>query len=152
MVERVLGGAEELLVGLRLVERGVVLARHEAHVLDAQRRDDLAKALHTLAPKLGIVGGVCEVAGEDDEVGLLGKPVHGRHRLLQRVLGVGVCSPAVTPVRVRELHEMKVGTGLGRCAPAGEQAGGEGDARQSGELEEIAAILLQHGDGLPQLN
>ena len=48
VVERVVGGAEELLEGLALVERGVVLARHEAHVLDAERRDDLAEALHAL--------------------------------------------------------------------------------------------------------
>jgi hypothetical protein len=47
---------------------------------------------------------------------------------------------------------MEVGAGLGRRALAGEQASREGDARHSGELEEIAAILLQHGYGLPQLN
>jgi hypothetical protein len=35
VVERVVQGAEELLIGLALVERGIVLARHEAHVLDA---------------------------------------------------------------------------------------------------------------------
>ncbi len=129
-----------------------MLARHEAHVFYAQRRDDLAKALHALAPQLGIVGGVRQVAGEDDEIGLLGKPVHRRHGLLQRVLGVGICSATVAPVRVGELHEMEVGAGLGRRALAGEQASREGDARHSGKLEEIAAILLQHGYGLPQLN
>ena len=74
VVEGVVGGAEELLEGFALVERGVVLARHEAHVLDAERRDDLLEALHARAPLLPIVGGVGEVAGEDDEVGLRARP------------------------------------------------------------------------------
>jgi hypothetical protein len=148
VVEGVVRGAEELLVGLAAVERGVVLARHEAHVLHRERRDDLAEALHALAADLGIVGGMGEIAGEDDEVRLLGQAVHGGHRLLQRVLGIGICSPAVTPVRVGELHEMEV-AGLGASLAAREEPGGEGDTGKAGKLEEIAAIGVRHG-GLPE--
>ena len=101
--------------------------------------DDLLEALHARAALLAVVGGVGEVAGEDDEVGLLGEAVHGRHGLLQRVLGVGVCRALVAPVGVGELHEVEVG-GLRRGLPAREEPGGEGDAGQAGKLQEIAAI------------
>ena len=133
VVERVVERAEELLVGLALVERGVVLARHKAHVLDTQRRDDLAEALHALAPQLGIVGGVGEVAGEDDEVGRAREAVHRSDGLFQRVLGIGIGRALVAPVGVGELHEVKV-AGLRRGLGAGEQAGGEGDARYTGQF------------------
>src|SRR4029077_3251463 len=95
VVERVMGGAEELLEGLALVERGVVLARHEADVLDAERAHDLTEALGARAPLIAVFGRMGEVTGEDDEVGLLGKAIHGRHGLLQRVLGIGVCRSAI---------------------------------------------------------
>ena len=114
VVERVVGRTEELAIGLTLVQRGVVLARHEAHVLDGERGDDLAEALHALATQLGIVSGVREIAGEDDEVGLARQTVHGRHGLGQRVLGVGVCSTAVAPMGVGELHEVEVGFAAAR--------------------------------------
>ena len=151
VVEGVVRGAEELLVGLALVERGVVLARHEAHVLDGERRDDLLEALHALAPLLAVVGGVGEVAGEDDEVGLAGEAVHGRHGLLQRVLGVGIGGALVAPVGVGELHEVEVAAACAAACAAREQPGGEGDAGDAGQLEEIATIGVLHGDP-PRMN
>jgi hypothetical protein len=108
VVEGVVRGAEELLVGLALVERRVVLARHEPHVLHGERRDDLLEALQAGAALLAVVRGVGEVAGEDDEIRFGGEPVHGRHRFLERVLGVGVCGALVAPMGVGELHEVEV--------------------------------------------
>ena len=80
VVERVMRRAEEFPVGLAGVERGIVLARHEAHVFYAQRQNDLAEALHAGAALLRVIGRVGKIAGEDDEVRRVGEAVHGRHR------------------------------------------------------------------------
>jgi hypothetical protein len=94
---------------------------------------------------------VGEIAGEDDEVGLLDKPVHGRHRLFERMRGVGIGRAAEAPMGVGELHEMEVAGGLRRGTVGREKVRGECDACYAGKLEEIATIGFQH-EGLPRFH
>jgi hypothetical protein len=90
VVERVAGRAEELLERLPVVERRIVLARHEPHVLDLEGAHDVLEFGHPLAPLLRVVGRMGQVAGEHDEVGRTGHAVDRRDRLLERSLRVRV--------------------------------------------------------------
>jgi hypothetical protein len=108
VVERVVRFAEQLAVRLAPVERRVVLAGHEAHILDVQLADDLLELGEAAAALLRVVGRVREIAGEHDEIGLLGKRVHRGHRLAQRPLRVRVRRPLEAPVGVGHLHEVEV--------------------------------------------
>src|SRR5215510_16183142 len=78
VVEGVMKVAEEFLVGLAAIQRRVVLAGHKAHGLDPELTDNLLELGHPCAPHFGIVGGVGQVAGEDDEVRLLIEAVDRR--------------------------------------------------------------------------
>src|SRR5712691_11850936 len=84
VVEAVVARAEELLPRLPVVERGVVLSRHEANVLVPEALDDVAELGQAPPSLLRIVGGVREVAGEDDEVRLESEAVYRGDRLRQR--------------------------------------------------------------------
>ena len=145
VVERVVRLAEELLVGLALVERRVVLAGHEAHVLHLEFADDVAEFRQALPALLGVVGGVREVAGEHDEVGLLLEAVDGGNGLFERPLGVGVGRSFEAPVRVGQLHEIEIVGGL-RAARERIQARGEYRAAYACQFEEVAPVdAMFHG-------
>jgi hypothetical protein len=90
VIERVVRGAEEFFIGCALVERGIMLAGHQAQRLYLQLGDDRLELAHALLPHRYVVGGVGEIAGEDDEVRLHAHAVDGGDGLLQRhVLGDG---------------------------------------------------------------
>ncbi len=109
VVEAVVAGAEKLLPRLAVVERGVVFPRHEAHVLVLEPLDDVAELAEAPPSLFGIVRGVREVAGEDDEVRLELEAVHRSDRLRQRAARVGIHGRAVeAPVRVGKLDEVEV--------------------------------------------
>ncbi len=135
VVEGVVRLAEELLVGLALVERGVMLAGDEAHGLDLELLDDVAELGEALAALLRVVGRVGQIAGEDDEVGLLRQRVDPGDRLLQRAAGVGVGLVALEPpMAVGQLDEMEIlldPGGLGAFADP--EARGEHHAAKPGE-------------------
>ena len=99
-----------------------------------------------LAPLLAIIRSVRQIAGEDDEVGLVGEAVHRGHSLLERVLGVGIGGALEAPMGVGKLHEMEVAGGLRGGLASGEQPGGKGDAGDAGQLEEVATVGMLHGD------
>ncbi len=146
VVERVVGVAEELLVGLALIERRVVLAGHEADVGHLELLDDVAELGEALAALLAVVGGVGQVAGEDDEIGLLAERVDPRDRLLERVRGVRVGLRAgEAPMGVGQLDEVEI---LLRARSGGAraiaEAGGEHDASEAGELQEFLAAERGH--------
>src|SRR2546426_9311442 len=90
VVERVMRLTEELLVGLAAVEGSVVLSRHEADVLYLERADDLLEFGEALSPHLRVVGRMSQIAGEHDEVGLLGQAVDRCNCFFQRSLCVWI--------------------------------------------------------------
>ncbi len=148
-IEGVVRLAEELLVGRAAVERGIVLAGHEVHILHPQILDDVLELGHALAPLRRIVGGMGQIAGEDDEVGLVGERIDLGHRLAQGALRIGIHRrPLEAPVRIGQLHEVEVladaagvsilVAGLGLGEPG--QAGGEYHASHAGEAQELPAI------------
>jgi len=85
VVKRVMCRPEVLLERLALVERGVVLAWHVALHGRLQSRDDSLELAHALVALGLVVGGVGQVAGEDDEIGLLRERVDRIHRLPEGV-------------------------------------------------------------------
>src|SRR6266576_665206 len=70
VVERVARLAEEFLERLAAVERRVMLARHEMDVLDLELADDFLELRESPAPFLRIIGRMCEISGEHDEIRL----------------------------------------------------------------------------------
>src|SRR5476649_718505 len=144
VVERVVRRAKELLEGGALVERGVVLAGQEAHVLDVEGGDDFLEALHARAALGAVLGRVGQVTGEDDEVGLLRQAVHRDDGLFEGVLGVGIGRALVAPMGVRDLDEMEVAGRLGRRLVGREQACSECDSSHAGELEKVATVDRFH--------
>ena len=108
VVERVMRLTEELLVRFTVIEGSVVLARHEADVLYLEFADDILELGKALPAHLRVVGGMSQVAGEHDKVGLLGQAVYGSNGLLQRPLGVGVGRAFEAPVCIRQLNEIEV--------------------------------------------
>src|SRR5438270_7853553 len=70
MREAVVRRTEELAIRLAVIERGIVLAGHEADLFRAQAGDQLLELRAAPAPLGRIVGGAREIAGENDEVGL----------------------------------------------------------------------------------
>ena len=143
VVEAVVARRRRTLVRLAVVEARIVLARNEADVLDLQLADDGLNSLHA-ALALRVVGGVREIAGEDDEVGLVGQAVDRDDRLFERMLGVGIGRALVAPVGVRDLDEVEVAGRLGRRLVAREQACSECDPGHAGELEEVATVDRFH--------
>jgi hypothetical protein len=155
VVERIVGFAEEFLVRGAAVQGRIVFARHEAHLLDLQGRDDVAELRHPAAPLDGIVGGVREVAGEDDEFRLLRQRVDAGDRLPQRVGGVRIRGTREAPVGVRQLHEEEVLVGGGgRRAGGGcasDQArrvhGAPSEGKQFQQSRRFVMSFLQGGGG-----
>ena len=90
--------AEEFVEGLAAIERRVVLARHEAHVLDLELADDLLELGKALAAQLRVVGGMRQVAGEHDEVRRLGQAVDGGDGFFQGAFGIGIGRALEAPV------------------------------------------------------
>jgi hypothetical protein len=146
VIEAVVAGAEKLLPRLPVVERGVVLSRHEAHVLVPEAFDDVVELGQAPPSLFRIVGGVREVAGEDDEVRLKREAVHRCDRFLQRAARVRIHGRAVeAPVRVRQLDEVEVAVRrVGELGPPGETRG-EYHAAQARQLQKFPAInRLRH--------
>src|SRR5262245_17467856 len=150
VVERAAQGAEQLLVGLAAVQRGVVLAGQELQVEPPQSADDLLELPHPLAPLVVVVRRVREVAREDDEVGFERRLVDRPHDPLQRGRGLGVHGGvAEAPVGVGELEEEEVLV-RGRAVPAllcarsaAAQARGEDDtASETEDPQEIATMMI----------
>ena len=140
VVEDIVGGTEELLVRRAAVQRGIVLAGHEAHVLDLELADDGLELSQTPTPLDGVVGGVRQVAREDDEVGRFLQLVDRGDRLAQRDIGIGVGRTLETPMRVRELNEIEL-TIAASCRRAAGEPGGEDDtAACGGQVQEISAF------------
>ncbi len=156
VVEGVVQLAEELLEGLAVVERGVVLAGQIPHGLHLEPAGDVLEALHALLPLFGVVGRVREVAGEDDEVRLLLEAVDGGDGFLERALGVGIHGRSLEPpMGVRELNEVEFLRLLHRFLPGGAElrdavvvggvrshpkARNEHDAAEPCELHEVAPV------------
>ncbi len=145
VVEAVVGGAEELLERLAIVEGSVVLPRHEAHGLDLELAHDGLEFRHALPALHRVVGRVREIAGEHDEVGLIVEGVHRGHGLLQSALGVWIGGPFEAPVRVRELQEVELV--LIRAERDAGQGGGEhhAHAAEARQLEKVPPVdFIRH--------
>jgi hypothetical protein len=147
VVEGVEGLAEKLLVGGAAVQRGVVFAGHESDRLDLEVGHDGLELRQAAAAFGGVVGGVRQVAGEDDELGRRAQRVHRRHGLAQRDGGVRVGRALVAPVGVGELHEVEVagvaaggGHAAGTGGAAGQAGGEDGTAAERGEGEEVTTL------------
>ena len=141
VIEGVMRRPEELGPRFAAIERCVVLARHEADILVLQPACDLLELRQPSSPLGSVIGGVREVAGEDNEVWLHCKGVDRRDGFRQRVCCLRIDRGAIeTPVGIRQLHEIELG--LRTCSEAGTtgECGGEHDAAESGESQKLAAI------------
>ena len=141
VIEGVMGRAEEFLEGLAVVERSVVLAGHELDILHLELADDGTNLVHAFTPDLAVLGGMGEVAGEDDEIRRFLQTVHRGHRLLQRSRRVRVLGRTLeAPMRIGELDEVEVlcrgSLGSGRRCGARDQH----DPAEPSQLEKLATI------------
>ena len=97
---------------------------------------------HALVPLGLVVGGVGQIAGEDDEVGLLRERVHRPHRLTERVGRLRVGRTLESPVGVGELDEEEIVLPSSRLAEdlraCSRQPRGEDHASESEKLDELA--------------
>src|SRR5919204_4948858 len=107
VVEAVVRRPEELLERRASIERGVVFAGHEANLPGFEAADQLAELRETPAPLVRIVGGVREIAGEDDEVRLWLERVYRGDGLRQRAGGVGIRRGHGTPKGIPTIYEKK---------------------------------------------
>ena len=108
VIECVVEIAEELLVSVAAVQRGVMLSCHETHGLHFELTDDVTELRHALPAYPSIVGGLGEIAGEDDEIRLFIERIDGRNRLLQCSLGIRIDGRSVEPpMRVGELNKIE---------------------------------------------
>ena len=148
MREAVVRRAEELAVGLAVIERGIVLAGHEADLFRAQAGDQLLELREAPAPLGTVVGGVREIAGEDDEVGLRIERVYRGDGFGQRARRVRVRRALEAPVRVRELHEEEFVRGARITIRAAGKPRCEYEPAQSCDLQELPPIDALHA-GLP---
>src|SRR5262249_50230982 len=123
--------------------------------LDPELTDNLLELGHPCAPHFGVVGGVRQVACEDDEVGLLIEAVDRRDGFLQRALRVRVnFRPVKAPMGVRKLDEIKIlpgrfwAPGFVQASISSEgveaQSRSEHNTAQSRELHKIATINPAH--------
>ena len=129
-----------------------MLTGHEADVLYLELADDLLELGKPLPAHFRVVGGMGQVAGEDDEVGLLGQAVDGSHGLFERPLGVGIGWALEAPMGVGQLDEVEVivSSALGRGHGAGgardAKAGGEHHAAQACQFQKLSSIdRVLHG-------
>ena len=109
-----------------------------------QLGDDGPKFGHA-PPALGwVVSRVRQVTGEDDEVRLMGKRVHGGDRLRQRAGRVRIDVLAnEAPVGVGQLDEVEVlrRRACRHClAPRGAQPTGIDDSRHPGDTQKLASV------------
>ena len=142
--------ADDLLVRLAAVERGVVLALEEPDLGHGQRGGLLLEFAQTLSPHFRIVGRLRQVAGEDDEIGLLLECIDGCDGALERPACFRVHFwVRVPPVHVGELDEREVplAAALPSELRASRQAGGEYESADAGESHEVASAitLIVHG-------
>src|SRR5260370_34104017 len=107
-------------------------------------RTDLPAPLSTL---IAVVGGMRQVAGEHDEVGLPLKSVHQGNGVLQRHVRLRVWRTLKPPMRVGELQEVEVVRAVRLLARRGatgdsHQTRAKDDAAQteSEQLQEITSI------------
>ena len=108
-VEGVVHRAEELLVHLAPVERGIVLARHETDGLGREPARRLHEGGHAALAHRLILDQVGEIAGEDDEFGTLVQGVDGGDGLVQGALGIRVHPrTGEAEMHIGELHEGEV--------------------------------------------
>ena len=141
VIEGVMRRPEELLVGRPVIERGVVLAGHEAHIGIFQPARQVAEFRQPAAALAGIVGGVGQVAREHHEVRLRLEGVDRRDRLRQGAGGIRIDGGALeSPVGVGELDEEELVLAGAVRAGAARQPRGEHDAAQAGELDEVSAV------------
>ena len=141
------------MISLAPIQRGVVLAGHVMLHRRPEIDDDGLEFSHPLAALALVVGGVGEVAGEDDEVGCRGQRVDRGHGLPERVGRLGIGWAFEAPVRVRELDEeeiVRLRAGLAQDVGAGSgQTRGENHSAQAEKLHEIATSLgFVHVDSL----
>ena len=144
----VVGGAEELLEGLAVVQRSVVLARNETHVLDLQFRNDGLDLRHALAALFGVIRGVGQVAREDDEIGGLRQRIDGSDGFGQRALGIRVGCALKAPMQIRQLDKIKVLIGDASHRVGGKsrvaQARHVDGATDAREVHKLSAIKSAH--------
>lgn len=161
VVERIVRGSKVLLKRFAVIDRSVVLAREEVHVLDVQLGNDALELGHARAPQLGVVGRVRQIAGEDDEVRLPRGVVDGLHHLRQGLIRLRIGRALIPPVGIGELKKEEI---IGAWAEAGmarrwrrrrtrrarrgaaEQVGREDDAAQAHQLEQVSSMrIVFHG-------
>ena len=112
VVEGVVQLAEELLIRVAAVFLRVVIARHEADILDLERGDHVADLGHAAAALGGIVGRVRHVAGEGDEIRLSRQRVDRADDFLESPGGIRIDLVVLeAPMGVGQLDEEEV---LGR--------------------------------------
>src|SRR5262245_39907821 len=70
VIERVMEIAEEFLVGFAAVQRGIMLACHEAYSLHFELADDVTELRHAVPAYTPIVGGLGEMSRKADEIRL----------------------------------------------------------------------------------
>jgi len=58
-----------------------MFARHEPHIFYFELADDFFELAQAAPALLGIVGGMSQIAGKDDEIRLRAEVVHGHHGL-----------------------------------------------------------------------
>ena len=136
---------EKLLERLAVIERCVVLTGHEFHVSHLERARDIAEFGHALSALFRVVRRMREVARKHDEVGGLPQTVDRRDRLFERSLGVGILRGALeAPVRVRQLHEIKIIPGRGCCRSVRVGARHPYSASEARELQELPPVEFTH--------
>ena len=116
VIKRVVGRPEEFPERGAIVERRVMLAGKKPHVPDLEVADDRPKLAQSPAPLCGIVRGVGEISGKDDELRLLFKGIDRRDRLPERVAGVRIRGSLVAPMGVGQLHKIQRVCRGGTCA------------------------------------
>ena len=71
VIESIIQFSEEFLVSVAAIQRGIVLAGHVVHRLYVQLTGNVLELCHSAAALIGIIGSVCQIAGEHDEVRFL---------------------------------------------------------------------------------
>ncbi len=143
VVEGVVRLSEKLLIGLPMVERGIMFARYEVDGLYLEVGHDIPEFAQPLAAFLRVVGGMREIAGEHDEVGGLIETVHRRDGFLQRAACIRIRRPFEAPMGIRQLDEKEIFVVRSRlrcCARPSAQAGNKDRAADSRQPEKTASV------------
>ena len=141
MIESVVGCTEVLDKSRTTVERSIVLAGHEVHVLDSQVGHDVLEFNHP-APALNcIIGRVGKVAGKYDEVRLHVQGIDGGHRFTQSHGRIRVVRAFVSPMYVRQLNEIEVAIGhIGAARQAGNEYGTSADGSKVQKVSTVHGL------------